>query len=78
MEFRFGGGLNRNRRKREQGSPPVSGLSNPMDGVTLRKTGEKQLWGKRNQKFSSGHAHLKVPIYRDIENRLRGSGGSAI
>ena len=41
----------------------------------LRKTGEKQLWQKRNQKFSSGHAHLKVPIYRDIENRLpKGEG----
>ena len=44
--------------------------------LLLRKTGEKQLWGKRNQKFSSGHAHLKVPIYRDRENRLpKGEGG---
>ena len=41
----------------------------------LRKTGEKQLWQKRNQKFSSGLDHLKVPIYRDIENRLpKGEG----
>lgn len=50
MEFRFGGGLNRNRRKREQGSPPVSGLSNPMDGVTFKKDRREAALGKEKSK----------------------------
>ena len=43
--------------------------------LLLIKTGEMQLCGKRNQKFNSGHAHLKVPIYRDTEKRFpKGEG----
>lgn len=41
------------------------GLNNQMNGIATqkdRRDREEQLEEKRNQKFSSGHAHLKVPL----------------
>ena len=50
MEFKFGGGFYRNRRKREQGTPPVSGLSNPMDGVIFKKDRREAALAKAKSK----------------------------
>lgn len=50
LEFKFGGGLNKNRMKREQGIPPVSGLSNPKEGVTFNKDRrDAALWKEKSK-----------------------------
>lgn len=58
----MGQGRSHEEKRVIQETPEVLGLNNPMDGWKQKRLRDKQVWRRRNQKFSSRHVHLQVLI----------------